>query len=194
MTSIDYAKAFNRLSFQHCLKAFGKHGASSAVLKLVATFLSGWTISVRVSSTWSEPRPVMGGCPQGSILGVLLFNLTMDDLEEGSSYVEPFERPTPCLGKEEEDDTQRPDNQAWEANSSGNSPNLLPLSQSVGCQMAPFQHPYIHQSISSSPRPQSLKGVLPVQLLTSQTSILIVVLPELYTRAKRTPLPHLSPP
>ena len=46
-------------------------------------------------STWSAPRPVTGGGPQGSILGVFLFNLTTDDLEEGTPFVLQAERPEP---------------------------------------------------------------------------------------------------
>ena len=34
LTSVDYAKAFNRLSFQHCLKSFAAHGASTPILRL----------------------------------------------------------------------------------------------------------------------------------------------------------------
>ena len=115
LTSIDYAKAFNRLSFQHCLAAFAKQGASSPVLRLIATFLSGRTMSVRVASTWSAPREVTGGCPQGSILGVLLFNLTTDDLEDSSLYVEHVGRPPVGLDDEEEEDydTAAPDTRAW---------------------------------------------------------------------------------
>ena len=94
LTSIDYTKAFNRLSFQHCLRAFAKQGASTPILRLLATFLTGRSMSVRVSSTWSAPRSVSGGCPQGSILGVLLFNITTDDLEDNSRYVLPCDRPT----------------------------------------------------------------------------------------------------
>ena len=83
ITAIDYAKAFNRLSFQHCLEAFARKGASSQTISLLATFLSNRTMSVRVSNTWSSPLPVYGGVPQGSILGVLLFNIATDDLEDG---------------------------------------------------------------------------------------------------------------
>ena len=40
LTSIDYAKAFNRLSFQHCLASFAKKGASTPLLDILVTFLS----------------------------------------------------------------------------------------------------------------------------------------------------------
>ena len=82
VTAVDYAKAFNRLSFQHCLRAFARKGASTETIKLLATFLSNRTMSVRVKDVWSAPLPVYGGVPQGSILGVLLFNISTDDLED----------------------------------------------------------------------------------------------------------------
>ena len=66
LTSIDYAKAFNRLSFQHCLRSFAKMGASTPIIDLLATFLSNRTMSVRVGQSWPTPRPVFGGVPQGS--------------------------------------------------------------------------------------------------------------------------------
>ena len=40
LTYIDYAKAFNRLLFQHCLGAFARLGASTPVIGLLANFLS----------------------------------------------------------------------------------------------------------------------------------------------------------
>ena len=83
ITSIDYAKAFNRLSFQQCLLAFARKGASSEILLLISTFLSDRTMTVRVGQSWSSPLPVYGGVPQGSILGVILFNITTEDLEDG---------------------------------------------------------------------------------------------------------------
>ena len=81
LTAIDYSKAFNRVSFQHCLEALRKKGASTPVLRIIASFLTNRTMTVKVGSSWSEPLDVNGGCPQGSVLGVLLFNTTTDDLE-----------------------------------------------------------------------------------------------------------------
>ena len=82
LTSIDYAKAFNRLSFQKCLDSFAKKGASTSIIRLLATFLSNRMMTVRTGGEWSQLKAVNGGCPQGSILGVYLFNVTTDDLEE----------------------------------------------------------------------------------------------------------------
>ena len=82
LTAIDYAKAFNRMQFQECLRSFARHCASNAIIKLIATFLTDRHMSVRVGSSWSKRLPVHGGVPQGSILGVLLFNITTDNLED----------------------------------------------------------------------------------------------------------------
>ena len=81
LTAIDYAKAFNRLSYQECLKSLKKLGSSSTIIRLISTFLTNRTMTVRAGNAWSSPLDVFGGAPQGSILGVFLFNATIDDLE-----------------------------------------------------------------------------------------------------------------
>ena len=81
------------MSFQHCLNKLARKGASTPLLRLVATFLSNRTMSVRVSDTWSVPKRVDGGCPQGSILGVFLFNSTIDNLENGCTDLEQTAHP-----------------------------------------------------------------------------------------------------
>ena len=45
-------------------------------------------MTVKVGEILSRPRPVSGGCPKGSILGVFLFNTTIDDLEEGCAELD----------------------------------------------------------------------------------------------------------
>ena len=81
LTSIDFSKGFNRVSHQHCLSAFAAHGASTPVLALLGTFLQERKMTVRVNDVFSPFLPVHGGCPQGSLLGVMIFNVSIDDVE-----------------------------------------------------------------------------------------------------------------
>ena len=82
LSAIDFSKAFNRLDHAMCLKSFAKKGASTEVLQLLAAFLMGRNMSVRVEGERSSLRPVNAGAPQGSVLGCYLFNVGVDDLED----------------------------------------------------------------------------------------------------------------
>ena len=80
LTSIDYSKAFNRLEHQACLEAFARKGASNQLIRILASFLKGRTMSVKIENEKSAPRPVNAGAPQGSVLGTYVFNIGTDDL------------------------------------------------------------------------------------------------------------------
>ena len=129
ITSIDYAKAFNRLDFLHCLEALAAKGASSEIIGIVASFLTSRTMSVKVGQALSKPRVVLGGVPQGSILGVFLFNSTIDSFEAGSNDVEhygiigggaggaprPYRPHDPALNTRVPREYDRPGFRAWQA-------------------------------------------------------------------------------
>ena len=90
LTSIDYSKAFNRLDFACCLKSLKAKGVCTELLKIVASFLSGRKMTVKVGKSFSNHRTVEGGVPQGSLLGVFLFNATIDGFEAYSKDVTPY--------------------------------------------------------------------------------------------------------
>ena len=85
LSAIDFSKAFNRLDHQKCLQAFADKGASTQILNLLASFLGGRTMTVKVEQERSAPRAVNAGAPQGSVLGCYLFNIAIDELETGLS-------------------------------------------------------------------------------------------------------------
>ena len=87
LTSMDYSKAFNRLRHSSCLSEFVKKGASSQMIAVIAGFLKGRTMSVRIGQVLSvRPKAVHVGAPQGSVLGSFLFNVGIDTIQDGCQY------------------------------------------------------------------------------------------------------------
>ena len=82
-SSIDFSKAFNMLDHTGCLRAFEKRGMSIQTMSLIGAFLTGPTMSVKVGNVRSKKRNVNAGALQGSMLGCYIFNIAIDDLEEG---------------------------------------------------------------------------------------------------------------
>ena len=98
LSALDFSKAFNRLDHGHCLNSLINRGASRQVINLLAAFLSEREMTVKVGKTRSKPRKINAGAPQGSVLGCFLFNMGIDDLEEGFSLgdnQEPLREETP---------------------------------------------------------------------------------------------------
>ena len=89
LTSIDYSKAFNRLDFRNCLDSLAEKGACTNLLRIVASFLTGRKMTVKVGSFFLKERTVLGGVPQGSLLGVFLFNSSIDRFEASSGTILP---------------------------------------------------------------------------------------------------------
>ena len=81
LVSVDFAKAFNTMEHQSCLRQFRDHGASVESLRLIHTFLRGRKMSVKLGNSQSSPRLVPGGSPQGTLLGNFLFIIATDQLE-----------------------------------------------------------------------------------------------------------------
>ena len=85
LVSVDLSKAFNRMDHQVCLDGLARRGASSDTLQMVAAFLTGRSMKVKVGQVFSEARQVNGGAPQGTKMGNLLFSITIEDLEKRNS-------------------------------------------------------------------------------------------------------------
>ena len=78
LLSVDFEKAFNRMDHSKCINALADLGASQKCIGWVSAFLFGRRMSVKIRDSFSTPRSVPGGSPQGSILGNFLFCATTD--------------------------------------------------------------------------------------------------------------------
>lgn len=77
---LDFAKAFDRVPINRLLYKLEHFGIRGLILKWIESFLTDRSFVVKVGAARSEPRCVLSGVPQGSVLGPLLFLVYVSDL------------------------------------------------------------------------------------------------------------------
>ena len=77
---VDFSKAFNKQDHNILITKLSDLGVPSWLLRLVIAFLKDRTMVVRYMGAVSDPRDLPGGGPQGTLLGLLLFIILINDL------------------------------------------------------------------------------------------------------------------
>ena len=77
---IDFSKAFNRQNHNLLITKLSDMGVPAWLLKIVMSFLSDRSMIVRHKGASSSRRNLPGGGPQGTLLGLLLFLVLINDV------------------------------------------------------------------------------------------------------------------
>ena len=77
---IDFSKAFNRQNHNILITKLSDMDVPAWLLKIVMAFLKERIMVVRYKGATSSPKSLPGGGPQGTLLGLLLFIVLINDV------------------------------------------------------------------------------------------------------------------
>ena len=77
---MDFSKAFDTINHGFLLAKLKAYGFSKKALSFMCSYLNNRRQRVKINNKFSSLKEVIAGVPQGSIDGLVLFNLFINDL------------------------------------------------------------------------------------------------------------------